>query len=531
MNFIHPHCGPGNAINPQKSKDPIDEICRQHDINYGKLGPEAYIMFNDADRTFIEQMSKQPGIMARLYESVFRIKGATTFSSPKKMVPINSRRKQTNPKRLKAIEWYDRKWKKNPKRKRSNSGSNGSGKKYKVSYIPRNKYVGPGYKRRRKGRKTYGRKRYSSKKFNRMGTVEKIERGGHVTTTDLTQTVYIGHGVSGKRVWRAAIRALVKTLFNKAGVDVTSFDRPVVQDLRGFTGLATMFNTMRIKILYRYNNEAALTIVKDTELINAGTNVPTTTTYNTVCSDLDTDLAGISESTAATHGLHMEQAIMSMFDSATSQEVFLSSVNLRQYMMEYKISSNMVLQNITKSAIGGTDEEFLTTNIGSNPVHGKVYKQHKWLNGFNLSAQLYSAGGSVNEFYCGDVEPYFTGKSEGSSDVTMLRKPPPAWVFGCKSHKPIAMAAGGFSKVNWTWTAKISFHGFCMKLFNVVALTPAQLENGPIPFGTAQMVALESMLNNRSESVGLDISYEINQVIQCKGVEKHSATVPIINLT
>jgi len=518
MNPIHPHCGPFNKVNKRKSSDPVDEACRQHDIAYGEIGPSAYWNYNNADETFVQQMSGQSGLPARLYENVFRLK-KEIFPSSQMFPPTPKKGKVGKFKPNLRIHTWGL-----PKYRGKNINKYTGPKrifKRKARKYTRKRFV------RRKFKKGGSRKRTNKVSFNTQGTVEKLERGGHVTTTDLTQTVYIGHGVCAKNAWRAAIRALVKQLFLKAGHNIANYDRPMSQDLKGFVTYNAQPDTIVIRIIWRYGTAASATTTKTTLLYSGGG--LTSTNYNTFCSDIDNDLAtDITAGTCAEQGLHLEHAALFIRDSTTGVETPLSNINLRQFNMEYKITSNLVLQNITKSALGGTDEEYLTSNIGSNPVHGKVYKQHKWLNGFNIKDSSYSTGSS--SFFVQDVNPVFSNTSEGSSDVSILRKPPAGWAFGCKGHKAVMMPAGGFSKHFWKWDCKISFHGFGEKYFEVVALDAAGLQDKPVEFGTAQMVALESMLNNRSEAVGLDISYEVNQVLQCKGFEKKTSTMAIINL-
>lgn len=68
------HCGPFNSVRNYKSSDPIDEVCRQHDIGYGKLGNKAYFLHNKYDDRFIEDMAKQKGIEPWAMASLFKLK-------------------------------------------------------------------------------------------------------------------------------------------------------------------------------------------------------------------------------------------------------------------------------------------------------------------------------------------------------------------------------------------------------------------------------------------------------------------------
>lgn len=74
MNPFHPHCGPFNKISEFKSSNRVDEICRQHDIGYGKLGKRAYTHFNQYDEEFIRAMEAEGSMEANAYAEIFRIK-------------------------------------------------------------------------------------------------------------------------------------------------------------------------------------------------------------------------------------------------------------------------------------------------------------------------------------------------------------------------------------------------------------------------------------------------------------------------
>lgn len=78
LNPVHPHCGINLSVNPNPSKNRIDEICRQHDLAYGKIGPSAYFYYSEADNDFIKDMSKQTGPLATFYTTVF--KGKALFA-------------------------------------------------------------------------------------------------------------------------------------------------------------------------------------------------------------------------------------------------------------------------------------------------------------------------------------------------------------------------------------------------------------------------------------------------------------------
>ena len=77
MNPFSQHCGPFNAVSKKRSRDPIDEVCRQHDIAYGKLqkvGKNPYFKYNTADEKAIEEWRNVGGPLGELYSNFFSLK-------------------------------------------------------------------------------------------------------------------------------------------------------------------------------------------------------------------------------------------------------------------------------------------------------------------------------------------------------------------------------------------------------------------------------------------------------------------------
>lgn len=79
MNPVHPHCGPGNKISKDPSSNAVDNFCRTHDIDYGKLQTQygmltPYFYYNNADREFQRNLSGQKGFLPSLYKGYFDLK-------------------------------------------------------------------------------------------------------------------------------------------------------------------------------------------------------------------------------------------------------------------------------------------------------------------------------------------------------------------------------------------------------------------------------------------------------------------------
>ena len=71
------HCGPFNEVSSQPSSG-LDEVCRQHDIEYGKLGSAAYFKYNQADAKFRQQAADISDPAARLTSGIWAVKQRIT---------------------------------------------------------------------------------------------------------------------------------------------------------------------------------------------------------------------------------------------------------------------------------------------------------------------------------------------------------------------------------------------------------------------------------------------------------------------
>ena len=68
----YPHCGPFNEVSDQPSTG-LDEVCRQHDLEYGKLGSAAYFRYNKAHARFREQAADISRPATRLTSGIWAI--------------------------------------------------------------------------------------------------------------------------------------------------------------------------------------------------------------------------------------------------------------------------------------------------------------------------------------------------------------------------------------------------------------------------------------------------------------------------
>lgn len=86
-NPYHPHCGPFNDVNEYKSSNAIDEACRQHDIEYGKLGAKAYFRFSDADQQLLDRLYAEWPSLSNQAEREF-VSGYIAFFEGKKATTL-----------------------------------------------------------------------------------------------------------------------------------------------------------------------------------------------------------------------------------------------------------------------------------------------------------------------------------------------------------------------------------------------------------------------------------------------------------
>jgi len=425
------HCGPGNYVYDTPSENKIDEACRQHDIQYGKIGMKSYVMFNDADQIFIDAMDKVPESSsqynrAQLYSNVFKIKKKVTFSSQKQTGMAKRSRSSRTRSRTPAPNTRQRTGLPTPRRttnRRSRSRSATRVTRHRVGRaVPlrsARRYV-------RRAVRNAGGNRITARSANthlKNGVTQVREVGDVKASPDC---VYLGHSTYVPfQLQLGFFRAIVKNLLIKANKLNPRWDGLM---LRGE-------DNDSIKVLYKGNAE------KDTNLLE----------YIQPWNALTTTQEQIAN------------ALQQQFQDDNTQIQFVefqyrpSSTNYGaiSYYVDYGyidlyVKSTLTLQNRTIDE--PNDDSVL--NIDRVPLIGKRYHGNGSGTKYITTPQIANASGEgATVPFGGDMQDgviwidpeNVNRRTELIEQNTLytLREPPPSKHFqGCKGAKVVSLEPG-----------------------------------------------------------------------------------------
>lgn len=343
-------------------------------------------------------------------------------------------------------------------------------------------------------------KYYAATKMNRYGSVEKYEYGGRVNDA---QCIYIGHSIASKRVIGSAFRAVVKHLFVLRGDDVKDWN-------------ALVQNSGNLKLEYTYViDEGGAAVTANSAIPLAGL------TYTQVSENWQNDLVPFMTGDPFRD---FDITFVQLYEDLGAGTIIpRSSIFLTNYDLRFNFDSKLKIQNITAA---GADDS--ADNINANPLVGRMYSRNKsQMNGFETTVNSPIAN---SNFVANKDTGIFTNGSSGPNG-THLKKPPPAWMFNCKSQTPLVLAPGHIKwshiqfKQKMTW--KTFFKKFKMMIQAKLLVTTNQIK---INFGFAEMFALEKLVDDRTEVNNVNVAWEVSAVYGCNGYIKKNPSLPIVTV-
>lgn len=350
-------------------------------------------------------------------------------------------------------------------------------------------------------------------KVNSRGIIIKKEYGGTVSTA-MSNSIYLGHGCASKEMFQHAVRAILKRLFNKAGFAIPSWDWTIAQ------ASSSAFETGDFLVVRVETNPSNPTLANTASAFSFAQ----TDTFESVMIGVSSIIQTLFVSTT-TNIDQWEIVGMSLAQVNGGQKIGLSNLNVRETFIEIGYFSHMVVQNRTNDA---NDSENIEST-SNNPAHGQVYESKgKWMNGFELSQRAYAPGAAgVQNFYAQTG----TGLIIADSSVTqpaILSKPPKAWMFGVQRSAGVKIGPGDIKHTSHKWSANMKFNTLLMKLFKSSNVSHSDNQTFKVEIGYAQLLGMECMLFDRSETVQFQFSYELNQTYWATCSERQPRTPAIV---
>lgn len=326
------------------------------------------------------------------------------------------------------------------------------------------------------------KKRNTFAKYTKRGIVATKEVGTVVTGSVNSYPIYAGHVTHGdlEFMTKNFFRCLVRNLFNKAGIQITSLDSESVG-----SGLS-------INVLYQQDDA------------DGGDSLLTQTTagfnYNQIANNLASLWDGVLDTLAGQRTIFIT-SVQLVDNTVPATPYVLASQNYRDAYVTVHVKSDMKLQNRTL-AVGTDDDINSTENVSNQPLYGKSYTGTG--TGVISTSQIAGAN-DAKSLICNDYGAITFAPGGGSVG---LQEPPLPTQFTPRPKYAKASLEPGHVKTSTltaTWRSKQTDF---WKMFTLPALATQELPNNR--YGKFRIFALEKMLSVSATDTNPSLGMEIN---------------------
>lgn len=331
----------------------------------------------------------------------------------------------------------------------------------------------------------------------KYGYIREVENGDDKSSVDC---VYVGHGVAVQAMLDCLCYAIIRRLFMKAGYSVYNMYDKVQGLLEAGLGHAANPN---IEVWFAYRDASignALSVSK--------TAITADQTFKDVASNLYTNFLGAFNS--GDDQVEMVYVALQRIDG-TADHGFLSSLQVNDVKMHYKMSSHLVIQNQT---LGGGVSDTSKDDVTNNPIEGKQYTANG--NGVLLRFQDQNAAvSSGSMFTCDPDKGYFltdptTVTNYTANMRTTLRRPagPQSFVGVTKCSK-VRIEAGNIKRSSTGASGTFKLNKF-LKMTGFAPLE-ASTTFTRTNIGTCKFFGFEKLCRTGQGSNPVKIGIEVNQ--------------------
>jgi len=358
----------------------------------------------------------------------------------------------------------------------------------------------------------------------------KIESGG-VQSVPIDSSSYVGHGIAPNRLLETVMQALMRKLFQKAGITISNFEDNIVRDLMvPVDGTVPIYDYPNYIIRYGYhivvNADPSSTPLANS--VTWGEHVEPTfggTWGDLAHHVLETIQGDISLSALEAGQLYFVQFVL--LANHGEEWDTLASMPVEQTTFDLEFYSNLKIQNRTKSSTGDLSTEV----VNANPLEGKIYRTNKWRNGFDLKRTTLAAQSGAHGLYTKNNEGIILADSSVTQS-SILQKPPSPYIMGVNKCNSVTLQPSDIKYSKIAWKTKIGFNEFVHRMWKYFIFTSAQVGSDPIrcELGFSELVGLECMLHDRVETITLDVGYELNQTYTVKCNVSKPRLVPSVTV-
>ena len=346
-------------------------------------------------------------------------------------------------------------------------------------------------------------------KFDTSGVVLKREYSDIAIAQECS---YVGHGIPLNQVIFCALRALLRSLFKKGGLDVSDWT-----DQAGFAGFWNIYYTLGA-------NPANVVVIQTTIVVGQ--------TYQAIADSMTGLLRASITNTEAIQSITFVNTRMFTENTGGSSPAF-AEINLKNYNITTDYWSIIKIKNVSLAGGDSTNlDRDLSTNIESQPLLGRLYATDKWSNGFQAYKQLATGAGNATvqaDGTTGRIQESSATLGFGSGNTNPFAKPPPAYMLGTKKSTKVRINPGELKVDVVKWKATMSWDTFMNKLiFNV----NSDVDNQYRLFGAAHMFAFEREVEiGGSLASSIRIAYQVDFVLKMCGTSIAHKVAPIVDVT
>jgi len=382
------------------------------------------------------------------------------------------------------------------------AGAAAAERRAKAKFVPMHStgYVGAFTKPKSKGRPK------GATLFDTNGIVLRKETADIKTGSEC---VYVGHGVPLNTTILNIMRALLRIMMKKGGIDITDWN-----DTAGFRGFWAMFYTI---------GNSTITLDVQTTITESQTYLQIADAMTGLLRTTITDADALNPLTFTTSRIRVSTDATSAFVTGYSE------LNLKNFSIVYDYWSIIKVKNVTLAADASDGD--LITNVESQPLRGKVYATKSWSNGFQLYKQQVSGGkptlqAGVDSGVIAE-DALALGYSTGSNNP--YGKPPPAYMLSTNKEAKVRINPGELKVDVCKFKTKMQFNTLMNKLiFSVNVNNDDKLRQ----FGGAHVFAFEREVEiGGSPEAAIRIAYQVDYVMKVRGVAGAQKVAPITDLS
>lgn len=206
-------------------------------------------------------------------------------------------------------------------------------------------------------------------------------------------------------------------------------------------------------------------------------------------------------------------------------------IDLQDSRIEFEYFSTIKIKNQTLANTLNNAED--TDNIYHQPLVGYVYENSAWKNGFMVPGGDLGANNTINaDPVYGAAQAtagFFSLNTGAAGNLNPYRKPPPAYMLGCKKSARIRLNPGEIKSMKCSFKSTMKLNTLVNKLINeYVRPTNGQKIT---PLGKCQLVAFERELEVGNAMTLVTLAYEVNYTLRTRVIPFNPRANHIVDTT